>query len=86
MWRVRLVGAMVEMVAAPALKLSAVLIVHNEAHCLERCLRSVAPIADEIIVLDAPTGDLHADNSASNAPLTQLRHLARGQVFIDNDH
>jgi glycosyltransferase involved in cell wall biosynthesis len=37
--------------------LSAVLIVRNEAHCLERCLRSIAGIADEIVVLDSGSTD-----------------------------
>src|SRR5437867_2089573 len=39
------------------MKLSAILIVRNEAHCLERCLRSIGPIADEIIVLDSGSTD-----------------------------
>ncbi len=38
-------------------KLSAILIVQNEAHCLEKCLRSIAPVADEIIVLDSGSTD-----------------------------
>ena len=37
--------------------LSVVLIVRNEAHCLPRCLRSIAAIADEIIVLDSGSTD-----------------------------
>jgi len=48
---------MIEGVAESTLKLSAILIVRNEAHCLERCLRSIAPIADEIIVLDSGSTD-----------------------------
>jgi len=40
-------------VAESVPRLSAILIVRDEAHCLERCLRSVCPIADEIIVLDS---------------------------------
>ena len=39
------------------IRLSAILVVHNEAHCLERCLRSISPIADEIIVLDSRSTD-----------------------------
>jgi hypothetical protein len=39
------------------LKLSAILIVQDEAHCLQQCLRSIASIADEIIVLDAGSRD-----------------------------
>src|SRR5689334_19409978 len=38
-------------------KLSAILIVRDEAHCLPQCLRSIASIADEIIVLDAGSRD-----------------------------
>jgi hypothetical protein len=38
-------------------KLSAILIVRDEAHCLEQCLRSIASIANEIIVLDAGSSD-----------------------------
>jgi glycosyltransferase involved in cell wall biosynthesis len=38
-------------------KLSAILIVKNEAHCLGKCLRSIAPVADEIIVLDSGSTD-----------------------------
>jgi glycosyltransferase involved in cell wall biosynthesis len=39
------------------LKLSAILIVQDEAHCLQQCLRSIASIADEVIVLDAGSRD-----------------------------
>ena len=38
-------------------KLSAVLIVQNEAHCLEKCLRSIRSIADEIVVIDSGSTD-----------------------------
>jgi glycosyltransferase involved in cell wall biosynthesis len=38
-------------------RLSAILIVRNEAHCVERCLRSISSIADEIIVLDSGSTD-----------------------------
>ncbi len=38
-------------------RLSVILIVRNEAHCLDHCLRSVADIADEIIVLDTGSSD-----------------------------
>jgi glycosyltransferase involved in cell wall biosynthesis len=37
-------------------ELSAIVITKNEAHCIERCLRSVA-FADEIIVLDSGSTD-----------------------------
>jgi len=39
------------------MKLSVILIVRDEAHCLERCLRSVGAIADEIVVLDSGSTD-----------------------------
>ena len=48
---------MVKLVSERVPKLSAVLIVQNEAHCLARCLQSIAPIADEIIVLDSGSDD-----------------------------
>jgi glycosyltransferase involved in cell wall biosynthesis len=38
-------------------RLSAILIVCNEAHRLEQCLRSVASIVDEIVVLDSGSVD-----------------------------
>jgi len=47
----------VKSVAESAPRLSAILIVRDEAHCLERCLRSVCPIVDEIIVLDSGSTD-----------------------------
>jgi len=43
--------------AKSAPRLSAILVVRNEAHCLERCLRSILPIADEIVVLDSGSDD-----------------------------
>src|ERR1700704_1307291 len=43
--------------SAPACKLSAILIVRDEAHRLERCLRSIAPIVDEIVVIDSGSTD-----------------------------
>jgi len=38
-------------------KLSAVLIVQDEAHCIEKCLRSIRSIADEIVVIDSGSTD-----------------------------
>ena len=38
-------------------RLTAVLIVKNEAAHIERCLRSIAPIADEIVVVDTGSAD-----------------------------
>jgi glycosyltransferase involved in cell wall biosynthesis len=40
-----------------AVRLSAILVVQNEAHCLEQCLRSISQVADEIIVLDSGSED-----------------------------
>ena len=48
---------MTDLARPSAPKLSAVLIVHNEAHCLEQCLRSISPIVDEIIVIDSGSTD-----------------------------
>ena len=48
---------MVELVSERAPLLSAILIVQNEAHCLARCLQSITPIADEMIVLDSGSSD-----------------------------
>jgi glycosyltransferase involved in cell wall biosynthesis len=47
----------VKLLVESAPRLSAILIVRDEAHCLERCLRSVYSIADEIIVLDSGSTD-----------------------------
>ena len=41
----------------PANRLTAVMIVKNEAAHIERCLRSVAPVADEIVVVDTGSTD-----------------------------
>jgi glycosyltransferase involved in cell wall biosynthesis len=48
---------MAKNLAESAPTLSVILIVRNEAHCLARCLRSISPIADEIIVLDSGSTD-----------------------------
>jgi len=42
-------------VCAP--KLTAIVIARDEEHCLARCLETVAPIADELIVLDSGSTD-----------------------------
>lgn len=39
------------------MSLSICMIVKNEAHCIERCLDSIIPIADEIIVVDTGSTD-----------------------------
>jgi glycosyltransferase involved in cell wall biosynthesis len=39
------------------MKISACLIVYNEEKNLERCLRSVAPVADEIVIIDSGSTD-----------------------------
>jgi (heptosyl)LPS beta-1,4-glucosyltransferase len=38
-------------------RISAVVITKNEAHNVERCLRSLAPVADEIVVVDDASTD-----------------------------
>jgi tetratricopeptide (TPR) repeat protein len=43
--------------SAPEIKLSLAMIVKNEARCLARCLRSVRPVVDEIIVADTGSTD-----------------------------
>ena len=48
---------MVEKVSESRAVLTAILVVRDEAHCLERCLRSIAPIADEIVVIDSGSTD-----------------------------
>ena len=53
-------GTMTDRTGEQPPKLSAVLIVRNEAHCIGLCLRSIAPIADEIVVLDAGSTDATA--------------------------
>jgi glycosyltransferase involved in cell wall biosynthesis len=47
----------IEQIAADAPKLTAIVIVRDEEHCLARCLESVAPIADELVVLDSGSTD-----------------------------
>jgi glycosyltransferase involved in cell wall biosynthesis len=42
---------------APEKKLSLAMIVKNEARCLARCLRSVASIVDEIVIVDTGSTD-----------------------------
>lgn len=43
--------------AAPQIKLSLAMIVKNEARCLDRCLRSIASVVDEIIIVDTGSTD-----------------------------
>jgi tetratricopeptide (TPR) repeat protein len=43
--------------AAPRIKLSLAMIVKNEARCLARCLHSVSPVVDEIIIVDTGSTD-----------------------------
>jgi glycosyltransferase involved in cell wall biosynthesis len=45
------------MAASSKPKLSLAMIVKNEARCLGRCLRSVAPIVDEVVVADTGSTD-----------------------------
>jgi len=47
----------IEQIPADAPKLTAIVIVRDEEHCLARCLESVAPIADELVVLDSGSTD-----------------------------
>jgi len=39
------------------IKLSAVVIAFNEERCIEKCLKSVAPVADDIVVVDSFSTD-----------------------------
>jgi glycosyltransferase involved in cell wall biosynthesis len=81
-------------------RLSVILIVQDEAHCLEQCLRSIVSIADEIIVLDAGSRDATvaiAQSFGANVEVTDWpgfgpqknRALARAQsewvLAIDAD-
>jgi|SRR5215510_3942024 len=47
----------IEELSVRAPKLTAVVITRDEEHCLARCLETVAPIADELIVLDSGSTD-----------------------------
>lgn len=38
-------------------KISAVIITYNEAECIERCIQSIKPVVDEIIVVDSLSTD-----------------------------
>ena len=81
-------------------RLSVILIVQDEEHCLEQCLRSIVSIADEIIVLDAGSRDTTvsiAQSFGANVEVTDWpgfgpqknRALARAQgewvLAIDAD-
>src|SRR5205085_8415134 len=48
---------MIGVTVASKPKLSAILVVQNEAHCLEQCLRSIRSLAEEIIVIDSGSTD-----------------------------
>jgi glycosyltransferase involved in cell wall biosynthesis len=45
----------------PTVQLSAVIITYNEEACIERCIRSVKDVADEILVLDSFSTDRTAE-------------------------
>ncbi|GIV34837.1 MAG: beta 1,4 glucosyltransferase [Chitinophagales bacterium] len=46
-------------------RLSAVIIAYNEEHAIVRCLKSLQPVVDEIIVVDSGSSDCTADISRS---------------------
>lgn len=55
------------------LKISAVIITYNEEDCIQRCIRSLKPVADEIVVVDS----FSKDNTKSIC-------LQEGVTFIEN--
>lgn len=54
------------------IRISAVLITYNEEHNIERCLRSLLPVADEIIVVDSNSTD----------KTREIAELLNAKVFI----
>ena len=52
--------------------LSVVLATHNEAHTIERCLRSVYEIADEIVIVDGESDDQTVDVARKHDPKKKL--------------
>ena len=52
------------------MRISAVLIVRDEARCLARCLESVRPVVDEIVVTDTGSTD---DSPDIGFPRNQFR-------------
>ena len=79
------------------LKLSATIIAQDEAHCIERCLRSLA-FCDEIVVLDGGSRDDTAERAAAlgarveqhpfdqmNRQKERARRLASGDWVLNID-
>lgn len=58
----------------PMTELAAVLIARNEARCIRRCLESVAPWVDKIVVLD--TGSTDQTPALARAAGAEVHHLA----------
>ncbi len=71
--------------SAPKIKLSLAMIVKNEARCLARCLHSVRPVADEIIVADTGSADdtvkIAAGFGAKIAPFQWINDFAAARNF-----
>jgi glycosyltransferase involved in cell wall biosynthesis len=69
------------------MKISACLIVLNEEKNLERCLRSVAPIADEIVIVDSGSTDRTLEIahtfSARIVPQPWLGYVAQKNFALD---
>jgi glycosyltransferase involved in cell wall biosynthesis len=57
----------------PPLSIAATLIVRNEARCLARCLESVAPFVDRMVVLD--TGSTDDTVAIARAAGAEVHHL-----------
>lgn len=55
--KIKLINTYLYPMNQPTIQLSAVIITYNEEACIERCIRSVQAVADEIIVLDSFSTD-----------------------------
>ena len=41
---------------------------------------------DQILVVGAPSGDIHPDDPKADSPLTQQLPLSGGKVFVEHQH
>ena len=65
----------------PAPRIAATLIVRNEARCLARCLESVAPFVDRMVVLD--TGSTDDSVAIAKAAGAEVHHLPWPDDFAE---
>lgn len=63
--------------------LSAVVITFNEERCIERCIRSLIPVADEILVLDSHSTD-KTEDLCKNLGVRFIQHAFDGYIEQKN--